>query len=808
LAIAYDELVDKTLLVRTGEPLSTALDQLPLRPTLRGAVQPFLEPYSALLQDAVEMVNGRDQSPHFDVTDHYPSGAAQPTWAAIFRNGPIRVFADHARQARVFVLGDDPREAYSHHYGVLRHCLAGLVPDDGSELDVEVYAFQNDYARCELRLNREPYVFAARSFPTAAGCTSLDVQGLSAFFAAGGELEGARVDRQEGLVLFADEGGGQTVDRVQVSLADFAVAYRAVFHAGDNEAFVSLDPHADPTKVTVNFGGYLDHTRIGCVVLEADKRFKTITSGLDPDSFQDIRDYTTRFVPSFLTSAERELAGDSRPGDRWIGTRLWYYPDSVEVESDLGYQYARIASPRFTADAERSRDDFPAPEAFERFKQTALSPAIRDNIKHLNEHYAEYAAAFRELQELSTVARLMGICCWLRRADARAWLDLDALLSVELPACETESERTQLVVTAGFKAAANTRATPQIVRDSLEIRSLGADLERTVAEVFPQTEQLAGFLCRAAGKAKEDGPLFADRARQLLHEAGNTKVKTLIKSKSDLEAFAETAGEAADFPLYEPFRALEEEIRERQKKLDDLETRIEASRRRIEGGNDTAVLVSAHNRLVDEYNREAEQTNAAIRRVEGAHIAARVIVEIGGGINLGPEQFSIRPVATSPELDAFRAVARVAGTEWTRAGEGPRWLRSASRSGVTAFKNELPKSTWEATGRSSEGGIAQDRLTGGRDQVVWVQREVAVGTWRDLAKLEDGTWRERYFDGRAQELRVAGYRSGELTGCTVAKMVGPNRIVFGKMEPRGLAAPKEPPVWWRATREAAAAPAN
>jgi hypothetical protein len=346
------------------------------------------------------------------------------------------------------------------------------------------------------------------------------------------------------------------------------------------------------------------------------------------------------------------------------------------------------------------------------------------------------------------------------------------------------------------------------VRDSLEIRSLGADLERTVAEVFPQTEELAGFLCRAAGKTKEGRPLFADRARQLLNVAGNTKVKTLIKSKSDLEAFAETVGEAADFPLPEPFRTLKEQIGERQKKLDDLKTRIEASRQRIEGGNSTAALVSAHNGLVDEYNREAEQANAAIRRVESMDFGTRMICEIGGGIDLGPEQFSIRPVAGSPALDAFRATSRVAGTDWTRVGEGPRWLRSASRSGVTAFRNELPKSMWEATGRSSEGGIAQEQLTSGQDLVVWVQREVAVGTWRDLAKLEDGTWRERYFDGQAQELREASYKSNRPVESIVAKRVGPDRVVFGKTEPRGLVPPKEPPVWWRATNGAAATAAN
>ncbi|MFO7956103.1 MAG: hypothetical protein R6X33_03280 [Candidatus Brocadiia bacterium] len=775
------------------------LEQLSARPELRGAAQPSLDGYSRLLQDVVEMTEGRDQLPHLDVTDNYPVGTAQPAWMAIFRSGPVRVFTDHAGHVRAFVCGQDPRKAYFEHYGVLRHCLAGLVEDDGSDLQVEVYAFQNDFSRCELRLNRTPYVFAAHSFPIQEGRTPLDLQGLKTFFEAGGKLTGAHIDQEQGLVLFAEEGDKQTVAGERVSLADFAVAYRAVFHAGDNEAFVSLDPHQDATKVTVNFGGYLEHTRVGQVVLDADKRFKTITSGLDPDSLQDIRDYTTRFVPSFLTSTERELIGEFRPEEGWAGTRFWYYPDSVEIESDLGYQYARVANPQFTADAERSRDDFPTPEAFERFKQTALSPAIRDNIRHLNEHYTEYAAAFPELKELSTVARLMGICCWLRRAKARKRLDLDALLSVELPAHETSTERTQLVVTTGFTAAGNTNATAEMVRDSIGIRPLGADLERNVAEAFINVEQLARFLSRTAGRTPEDWRLFVGRARELIEEAGNKKVKTLISNKSDLEAFAETAGEAADFPFSEPFRTLEAQIQERQKKLDELKSRIETSRRRIERGNSTAASVAAHNRLVDDYNQEAEKANAAVRRLEAIELRTRMVCEIGGGIDLGPDQFNIRPVAESPQLDAFRDAARLAGTEWTRVGQRRRWLRSASESGVGEFRNELPKSTWESTGRFSEGDFTQERLGGRRGQLVWAQREGGAGTWRDLVKQDDGTWRERYFDGRAQELKVATYKAGEFTSCTVAELVKPDKIVFGKMDPKGLAAPKDPPVWWRAT---------
>jgi len=84
------------------------------------------------------------------------------------------------------------------------------------------------------------------------------------------------------MILAAENGrisaqlGTSLPRRKPVELAELAVAYRAVFHAGDNEAFISLDPHKAPTKVTVNLGGFLENTRIGFVVPQRGFRRPTI----------------------------------------------------------------------------------------------------------------------------------------------------------------------------------------------------------------------------------------------------------------------------------------------------------------------------------------------------------------------------------------------------------------------------------------------------------------------------------------------------------------------------------------------------
>ena len=279
-------------------------------------------------------------SPQTSLAERYPAGAAQPAWAAVLREGKYFVSADGQGRARVFLPGDDPRAAYRRAYSLLRHPLAAALAP-GTPLQVEVFSYRNDFAAAELRLNPVPYRFRARSFPPQG--QQLDLDELEAFFRQGGQLEGAELAPGGGLVLYASQAQQQSLGGQAVSLADLAVAYRAVFHAGDAEAFVSLDRNADPTLATVNFGGLLEDTRIGKAVLAADVRFKTICSGLDPVTYADIREKTRRAVPSFMSNSERHfLANPTADLGQWVTARYWYYPDSCGVETDEEDRFAAI----------------------------------------------------------------------------------------------------------------------------------------------------------------------------------------------------------------------------------------------------------------------------------------------------------------------------------------------------------------------------------------------------------------------------------------------------------------------------------
>jgi len=251
VAVSYADLVDPDAVTRTGQKLGEAVRD---KRTPKAFLQPFLDNYSSLLPYVVEMVFGADPAPRKDVVERWPPGSPQPAWVALFR-GRYRAVADGEGRVRLFLPGGDAAAAWKKHYPVVRHCLAALAEAAGAPLAVEIFAYRNDYRKRELRLSLRPVTVGGDSFPPDRA--PLDLAGLEDFFRQGGQLEGARLDADEGLVLFANPDRRDTFNGEPVTLADLAVAYRAVFHAGDNDAFISLDPNADPGKASVNFGGYL-----------------------------------------------------------------------------------------------------------------------------------------------------------------------------------------------------------------------------------------------------------------------------------------------------------------------------------------------------------------------------------------------------------------------------------------------------------------------------------------------------------------------------------------------------------------------
>jgi hypothetical protein len=528
----------------------------------------------------------------------------------------------------------------------------------GAALEVEVFCYRNDYTAAELHLNPSPLRLRATAFP--ARSQPLDLDALQAFFRQGGQLEGAELAPGEGLVLYASRTQQQRLGGEAVGLADLAVAYRAVFHAGAVEAFVSLDKNADPTLATVNFGGLLEDTRLGKAVLAADLRFKTVCSGLDPVTFADVREQTRRAVPSFMSNSERYfLAGTPAELSQWLTARYWYYPDSCGVEADEQDQLAAITKTQLTADVERVDAGAGATAK----GRPVLPAAFRENIVDLNRNYAGYAALFPELRDLSSAARLMALAAWLGRVRP-GWLDLDGLLAVTLPPESTPRTRPQLLSAEILQfPAAGTPGRDYVLRNT-QVRHLTPELEKSIAEYFGEPRHLAAFLAFKAGKDPARIDEFTAEADRLFPTLREKRVRELVRTTGDLHAFLRSFAA----------RLIGERSSARPAVSADDRARLEALLAEL------AALPSgaAEAGIEEQRARLDQQIREVIDRYHAQGSAPPpptvVITQYIGGVSLSPRLFSVKKSGSSPALERLRVASRAVGA----ATDGSGWIRSGA----------------------------------------------------------------------------------------------------------------------------------
>lgn len=795
ITVSYDGLLDKSQLTQSGEPLSVVLQTLGTSPLSRGEVQPFLAPQASLLIDVADTICPSSGAPWINLGNYFEATSAQPAWVALMRAGEVIVAATGDGRARVFAPGADPLTAYQSCYGVVRHALAGILPQDGSMLSVEVFAFENEYANREIRLNTTPHIFKASSFPPPKGKRELDLAGLELFLQEGTVLEGGSLSDDEGLVLYGSKGEPQTLAGNPISLSDLAVAYRAVFHAGDNTAFISLDPNIDPTKVTVNFGGYLEDTAIGSVVLEADKRFKTLSTGLDPNTYRDLRNVIRTRMPGFETSSEREANdGSYSRKSSWVGTRFWFYPESIQVETDFDGLFARIANAQFTADAERSRSDFVDMAQFETYKKSHLSPHIRRAIDDLNANYSRYASIFPELRELWVVGRLMGLMSWLNGVGNSA-VDLDGLLAVHLPAFSTDRWKTQLLTSTTVVQSDGIQGR---MHGKVVVTNLTPILDMTIKEHFKDQEKLAGFLATSRGGDEGGSQLWMAEAERILQDFGHNAVRTLIRNKEDLKALVSDASKHIEAPAPETVSIqkaalgrIKARILSLKNELNQLEPLMARS---AETHNQ---FLGRYNEMVDEHNNLQKDYNFLLDQLNASNLISNYITEIGGGISLRPKEFSVRERVGSSLVSEMRTKSRSTKTKLPKIAPKGTWVRT--RIGAAEIRNAsmpLELKAGALPSKSMAKRILNEWELGASGKY-WQSREEGRASWRDQTKRIDGTQRERYYDPGKSSLDIIERGNSGSQNHIVGLWTSKDRIVFTKVFQQPIADPGSPPFWFQ-----------
>ena len=467
IRVEYGELIDGRKLTHSGEPVGILLARLAEQREDALAyrlLDPILEPYAFVLPDALDTLSAPHDLPMVEVGALWETGEAQPAWVELLRARRFLLESDGEGHLRAIlpassldaVAGEanpgakDPvavaKEAWDEAWPVLRHALAGerrrLARQRGGELpalDVEVHAYRHLMARGAFDLGVPAWRTTVKDTGPRGDRPALDLAGLKSVLDRGLWIEGARLEPSGGIRWFASEAENRpSILGRAPSLADLAVAYRAVARGGNGEPYMSLDRAAAPQDANVNYGGRLRDTALGMVSLLSDVRFKTFSVGIDLLGSGDIRDAIRRSLPGFKTHLERFQADPSTGTVLNQQTRFWFYPDDVDLTLSAEGDVLAFRKVRMTAASERVQASGAS---------GAEPPWTTETVGYLNAHYEGLAKLFPEMAELDVSVRFLSLFTWLEaaRGMGHAVPDLDVLMALELPALPTPRRFPQLL---------------------------------------------------------------------------------------------------------------------------------------------------------------------------------------------------------------------------------------------------------------------------------------------------------------------------------------------------------------------------
>ena len=656
VTISYSDLVDKSILTHSGETVGEVIKKIPnYTDDIKGLVQPYLEPYSILCHNVLLATTKPDTLPLINIINHYPIGSEQPVWVALFREGHYQLYYN-SHLIRVFIKGSNPETSYQRQYSVIRHPIRDVINSNDINIkNIEIYVFNNNYSTNEIKLNTIPFVINKNDLSISpynkpdlpSKRKPINLVGIKDFLEQDVIFEAIEIDSQNDMYLYGRKADKkQTLSGNQLSLSDFAIIYRSIFHYGFNSPYISLDNHKDNRYAKVNFGGHLENTYAGNVVLEADKLFKTLSTGLDPNSHKLIRSNITKKVPDFLTEDERNLLENF--GEKHMQIRYWFYPDSIVTVTDGSI--GAVQKYQFFADIERMDAKF------------SVGNAVRKTIDHLNKNYSQYEKACYTFKELSTVGRFMALINWLKGMNMNDRIELDDLLSVMIPSFTTPVKTKKMLAVTAI-------AYPN--RTILSNRDV-----RSYSKVFSISHLLDTYNSSTSDK-------------RFLEVAGN------FFSNIDISDLAP--------PIYN--KTISEKnyydnlIKSNESKINYFKTEIKIDETKLDRYN--SVEVNQFNNLVDKYNNLLKKQesyinnfNSKINKLNNLNIVSNCITSIGGGIDLHPTEFKIiSNNPNSPKLQQIRSIKNKIKTIG-KISNYKNWIRSNSGNGGSII-NEISLNSFD-----------------------------------------------------------------------------------------------------------------
>ncbi len=460
--IDYSEIVDRRQLSHSGESVGTLLARLdgrPLpapgqRPSDRVAhtlLEPLVEPYGFVLSDTLDSLAHSGGGRWFELGSLWRAGAPQPAWVELLRSRHLLVESDGKGRLRACLPWNEPdtgkglpqvtgriaaEAAWASAWPVMRHVVEAERRRLGGDVQMEIHAYRHRIEDSVFHLGLEPHRIEITETGPSGLRPPLDLAAIDRFLGSGLRLEGARIETDGSLRLLGSPAGPQTLLGRPMALSDFAVAYRAVFHGGLAEPFMSLDRGLSPHVSLVNYGARLRDTSIGLVSLLCDIRFKTFSQGFDIVEGLDLRDRVRAEIAGFRTHIERMADDPASEGQASQQTRMWFYPDSVDMTVSSEGDVLVLRRVRMSAASERAEGGDGEVPAW-----------TQATIEAIDGQYDQLARFFPELADLDQVVRLLSLFTWLEQLDAEGLRlpELGSLLALELPALFTPREFPQLL---------------------------------------------------------------------------------------------------------------------------------------------------------------------------------------------------------------------------------------------------------------------------------------------------------------------------------------------------------------------------
>ena len=471
--VDYSSLVDRRQLTHSGESVGALLDRLAGGQLDADAsrlafalLDPLLEPMAFVLPDALDTLEGAPEREMVEVGWLWEPGEAAPAWVEVLRARKWLLESDGAGTLRLFLPAAEDgrsseqaaRQAFERQWPALLHPLAAewrrLAARAGASealsLEVKIYPYRHDLAHSRFLLGRQPWQHTLTATTPGPPARPVDLTVFEPFLGGEGwQLEGARLRKGRLVLTGSPRSQRPPMPGGPLTLADVAVAYRAVFHGSLAPPYMSLDRSPWPDRLAVNFGGRLADTRMGWISLLCDARFKTFSTGFGPRTWLDRRPAIVQRVPDFLTHVERFAKDPRSVGSSGQQTRLWFYPDEVDLTLSPQGDLLALRRVRLAAAAEKVGGQGASG------RSRSVAPWTRALTRQINASYDALAQVFPELEGLDQFSRLLALFTWLRHLkDAGMEIgDFDPLLAVPLRAFPTPRAFPQMVVVPAIPAS-------------------------------------------------------------------------------------------------------------------------------------------------------------------------------------------------------------------------------------------------------------------------------------------------------------------------------------------------------------------